>query len=194
MKLLKRLAFRGGEVFFFCGGGGEQDTTPAGSRKHLTTRPKMTRASIWPSSAQDLRFRGGGVFVSKTPEITTFWGGCPVFWEGGGGTRDHPGRIAKPLENKAQHDTCNNLAHLCPRSTFQRGFLLTKPRKGPRFGGGGGYEIFFGGGDGSKRPSSKAPTAQRLPRFHVLELRNIILAAVWRHVLGFTFRTPRFRT
>ena len=37
--------------------GGEQDTTPAGSRNHLKIRPNMTRAIIWPASAQDLRFR-----------------------------------------------------------------------------------------------------------------------------------------
>ena len=78
MKMLKQLTFRGGKDLLR---GGEQHATLAGSRKHLTTRPKMTRASIWPASAQDLRFRG--VFVSKTPEITTFWWGYPVFWEGG---------------------------------------------------------------------------------------------------------------
>ena len=61
-----------------CLGGGEQDT---GSRNHLKTRPNMTHASIWPASAQDLRF-GGGFCVSKAPEITTFWGGTQFF--GGG--------------------------------------------------------------------------------------------------------------
>ena len=49
----------GGGVPSFWGGGGEQDITPAGSRNHLKTRPNMTRATIWPTSAQDLRFRGG---------------------------------------------------------------------------------------------------------------------------------------
>ena len=83
----------------------------------------MTRATIWPTAAQDLRFRG--VFVNETPEMTTFWGG--------GGTQ-------------------------------------------------------FGGGGGQRGP------AQRLPRFDVLEPRNVVLAAVWRHVSGFTFRTPRFGT
>ena len=48
----------GGVPSFFLGGV-EQDTTPAGSRNHLKTRPNMTRATIWPTSAQDLRFKGG---------------------------------------------------------------------------------------------------------------------------------------
>ena len=51
----------------------------------------------------------------------------------------------------------------------------------------GGVPSFFGGG------AQKGP-AQRLPRFHVLEPQNVVLAAVWRHVSGFTFRTPRFGT
>ena len=82
----------------------------------------MARATIWPTSAQDLHFRGG--FVSETPEMTTFWGGTQFLGEGG----------VKGVQLKGSHV------------------------------------------------------------FHVLEPRNVILAAVWRHVSGFTFRTPRFGT
>ena len=70
-----------GRCGFFFGGGGEQDATPAGPRNHLKTRPKMTRATIWPTSAQNLRFGGGG-FVTKTPEKSRFEGGARFFGEG----------------------------------------------------------------------------------------------------------------
>ena len=55
-----------GWFFFLFSKRGGQDATPAGPRNHFKTRPNMTRATIWPTSAQDLRCRGG--FVSKTPE------------------------------------------------------------------------------------------------------------------------------
>ena len=145
----------------------------------------MTQASIWPASAQDLRFRRG--FVSKTPEITTFGGGTQFFW-GGGGTRYHPGRIAKPLENKAQHDTCNSPAHLCRRSTFQRGLCQQNPendhvlRRVPRF---------FGGVGGSKEPSSEVPT---FPRVGTLKCcsRCGMASRFGVYVSDTTFRTVTF--
>ena len=74
------ITFWGGGTQFL-GGGGEQDTTPAGSRNPLKTRPNITRATIWPTSAQDLRFRGG--FCQRNPGNDHVWGGCPVFWGGG---------------------------------------------------------------------------------------------------------------
>ena len=33
---------------------------------------------------------------------------------------------------------------------------------------------------------------QGAPRFHMLDPKNVVLLVVWRHVLGFTLRTPRF--
>ena len=43
----------------FVGGGGWTRYHPAGSWNQWKTRPNMTRATIWPTSAQDLGFRGG---------------------------------------------------------------------------------------------------------------------------------------
>ena len=77
---------------------------------------------------------------------------------------------------------CNNLAHFCPKSTFQRGvFVNEAPEMTTSWGG---AQFFFGGG-------VLMGPAQKLPRFHVLEPRNIVLAAVWRHVSGFTIAHKR---
>ena len=67
--------------------------------KQLKTRPNMTRGTIRPTSAQDLRFRR--VFVNETPEMTTFGGG--------GGTQFFGGWGAKGAQLRGSHvSTCWN--------------------------------------------------------------------------------------
>ena len=83
-----RTAFHVVRLFARRAAGRPRSNEAAGSRNQLKTRPKMTRASTWPASAKI--YVSEGVFVSKTPEITTFWGWGTQFFFGGGGEQDTP--------------------------------------------------------------------------------------------------------
>ena len=72
MKLQKRLHILGERVLY--GGGGGQDTIPAGSRNDLKTRPKMTSASIWPTSAPRSTFQRE-FLLAKPQNYPRFGGG-----------------------------------------------------------------------------------------------------------------------
>ena len=60
--------------------------------------------------------------VLKHAETTHVSGGGGSFLGGVNIVNDTTPAGSRPLENKAQNDTCINLDRLGPRSTFQRGF------------------------------------------------------------------------
>ena len=125
-----------------------------------------------------------GVFVSKAPEITTLGGGGTQFWGGGGEQETTPAGSRTPTWNKAQHDTCNNLVHLCPNRRFKGGFVNETPEMTTFWGGGGGS--FGGWGQRAQLKGSHVSTCWNPDMSFSMQY-----GVTFRGVM---FRTPRFGT
>ena len=119
-----------GGLWIFLAGGFEKDTHPGRIAEPLENKAQNETCINLPNI-----YVSEGVFVNKAPENNHVWGGPKFFW---GGCEQETTPTGPQKHLKTRPNMCNNLAHLCPRSTFQRGLFVHKAND--RVLGGGGVK------------------------------------------------------